>query len=399
MIIQLPTMRTLTNSDIADCPAVDHSSENLSYERADLPDFDPGNGETGSSSVHAIDPLTDPRWETFLERNPNSSIFHTRAWLEALRRTYGYTPVVYTTTPQGSDLRNGILFCDVKSWLTGNRLVSLPFSDHCEPLIEQPEELRQVYFVLDRLVRSQLWRYVELRPITTMEPSASLNHLTVKYHFHQLDLTRNLGTIFQNFHKNCIQRKIKRAEREALEYREDSNLRLLDDFYRLFCTTRQRHKVPPAPLSWFLNLIEAFGNQLKIRMAFKDDRPIAGMLTIRHKHTTVYKYGCSDIHFKNLGGMHLLYWKSIQEAKNTGSRVFDFGRCDFDQKGLMVFKRRWGATESTLTYSRFAIGDNGALHFPPNADSLKMRFAKELFAHLPVKCLSFLGSVLYRHVG
>ena len=73
---------------------------------------------------------------------------------------------------------------------------------------------------------------------------------------------------------------------------------------------------------------------------------MAGMLTLRHGDTLVYKYGCSNRSFNNLGGMHLLYWQAIQEAKAAGLRRFDFGRTDIDQQGLITFKKRWGGVES-----------------------------------------------------
>jgi hypothetical protein len=43
------------------------------------------------------------------EEHPRASVFHTIAWLEALRQTYGYQPVVYTTSAPGNGLRNGIV--------------------------------------------------------------------------------------------------------------------------------------------------------------------------------------------------------------------------------------------------------------------------------------------------
>src|ERR1700674_839023 len=92
--------------------------------------------------IHKFDPLKDPRWPEFLHRHPDASIFHTPGWLEALRRTYGYQPVVFTTSPPTQELANGLLFCCIDSWFTGRRLVSLPFSDHCEPLTDNPENLR-----------------------------------------------------------------------------------------------------------------------------------------------------------------------------------------------------------------------------------------------------------------
>jgi hypothetical protein len=53
-------------------------------------------------SVYEIDPLLDPRWPEFLQRNPRASIFHTVGWLDALKRTYGYEPVAYTTRQEPS---------------------------------------------------------------------------------------------------------------------------------------------------------------------------------------------------------------------------------------------------------------------------------------------------------
>src|SRR4030095_16686199 len=89
-----------------------------------------------------LDPLKDPRWDTFLFEHPSASVFHTRGWLEALSRTYGYKPVAFVTSSQGEKLTNGIVFCRVNSWLTGHRLVSLPFSDHCQPLVGNKRELQ-----------------------------------------------------------------------------------------------------------------------------------------------------------------------------------------------------------------------------------------------------------------
>ena len=100
--------------------------------------------------AYTLDPLLDPRWPEFLERHARASVFHSRGWLEALRRTYGYEPIVYTTSPPTADLANGLVFCRIDSWLTGRRLVSLPFSDHTEPLVDSEGELQYLLGCLER---------------------------------------------------------------------------------------------------------------------------------------------------------------------------------------------------------------------------------------------------------
>src|SRR5450759_5245704 len=90
--------------------------------------------EVSTTAVYQIQPLQDLRWAELVDKHPRSSVFHTVAWLEALHRTYRYQPIVYTTSPPGSSMEDGLVLCRVTSWITGRRLISLPFSDHCDPL-------------------------------------------------------------------------------------------------------------------------------------------------------------------------------------------------------------------------------------------------------------------------
>jgi len=345
-------------------------------------------------TAHKIDPLKDPRWGKFLDGHPRASVFHTVAWLGALSRTYGYQPVGYTTSGPGQDLQNGIVFCSVDSWLTGRRLVSLPFSDHCELLIDEPADLHDLLKALQRQSAEENWRYIDIRPFRSLDPNATFFQETETYCIHQLDLSPDVDTVFRNFHKDSIQRKIRRAQREGLTEQAGRSESLLDIFYRLQLLTRRRHQLPPQPRNWFRNLIDSFGDALKIRVAFKDKQPVAAILTLCHKQTLVYKYGCSDARFNNLGGMHLLFWGSIQDANRCGLRTFDLGRSDIENKGLITFKDRWGAGRATITYARYSSGPAQ----PPGAD-WKLRIAKQIFAHAPDSFLSAAGNIFYKHMG
>lgn len=355
--------------------------------------------KTAAGNVRQIDPLSDPRWDKFLRRHPRASLFHSTAWLEALRRTYGYEPIVYTTSSPEEPLHNGIAFCRIDSWLTGHRLVSLPFSDYCAPLVEEDEDLQVLVKALEAESLKRKWRYVEMRPLEMLDTGNPLVHPISTYTLHQLDLRPDLDTLFANFHKNSVQRKIRRAEKEGLTYQEGSNESMLDVFYQILLITRQRHKVPPQPKKWFRALIDCFGQDLKIRLVSKDGRPVAGMLTIRYKDTLVYKYGGSDARFNRFGGMHHLYWQSIQDAKNSGLRTFDLGRTDADQDGLITFKGRWGATRSKLTYSRLTPLGNAVHIFDPTVRTWRTEAAKHIFAYVPPRLLSVLGNALYKHIG
>ena len=245
----------------------------------------------------------------------------------------------------------------------------------------------------------QAWDYIEIRPVRHRELKTSFHESTFDYALHRLDLSPSLSQLFGNLHKDSTQRKIRRAEREGLRYDDGRSEALLSSFYRLLTLTRRRRGVPPQPLQWFRNLIECLGDALHIRVAFQGSRPIAAILTLRYKETLLYKYGCSNTQFHNLGGMQLLLWRSIEEAQSAGLRTFDFGRSDCDNAGLIRFKERWGALRSSLIYLRYTISAESRDNYKPREAQWELRIVKRLLSHAPGKVLSMAGDVLYKHIG
>jgi hypothetical protein len=119
------------------------------------------------NSVNRIDPLRDPRWSRLVSRHPQASLFHSVEWLAALKDTYGYEPRAYTTAARGEELENGLLFSSVKSWVTGSRLVSAPFSDHCDPMLANDGDAGTVCCASGR---GGSFRQIGLRGVAAADP-------------------------------------------------------------------------------------------------------------------------------------------------------------------------------------------------------------------------------------
>lgn len=342
------------------------------------------------TEVYEIDPLQDSRWIAFLEKHPLAALFHSPQWLSALQRTYGYRVGALTTSRPGEPLTNALVFCRVRSWLTGARLVSVPFSDHCAPLFETEDEFNCLLSHLKLECDHGEDQYVEIRAAAN-----GVGGMTgpASFCLHRIDLRPNLSELFHALHGNCIRRKIARAQREGVTYEEGTSEEILHRFYQLTVMTRRRHRVPPQPISWFRNLIACMGDKLKIRLACYKDEPAAGILTIRYKATMTYKYGCSDSRFHSFGPMQLLLWKAIQEAKGDGLLEFDLGRSDCNNDGLLTFKDRWGGTRSTLTYLRYPEPAT-----PRATGRASMRIARSLVALAPDSLLARAGNILYPHI-
>ena len=342
-------------------------------------------------SVYLVDPLTDARWLDFIETHPDATAFHSPGWLSALNRTYGYRPVVLTTSAPGNQLANGVAACEISAW-SGRRLVSLPFSDHCQPLVSRPDDRAELFENVAEGVRSRRWRSVEIRPAEMLpEPAAGLKP-SGSYWLHQVDLSQALEVIYQRFHPTCVRRATRRAGRE-LTYEVGTSSTSLMKFYHLLRLTRRRHGLVPQPIAWFRNLLACSGDRIQLRIASLEGRPVAGMLTLKFGKKIVYKYGCSDATCHRYGGMPLLFSRLIEEAKREGCVSLDLGRSDPENAGLVAFKERLGGIASTMTYY-------GSLPTPETALWRHTRQASTwLFRHLPAPALTFVGRVLYKQFG
>lgn len=235
---------------------------------------------------------------------------------------------------------------------------------------------------------------MEIRPLESLPPGSEPFAGSKLFYYHRIDLRGDLDSLFRSFHPSCVQRKVRRAEREKLDYTEGRSQNLVQQFYRLLLHSRHRYGLPPQPVSWFRNLVSCLGPNLKIRLASRNGTPICGIITLTHKKTMVYKYGCSDPRQHKLGGMALLFWKTIQEAKDRGFEELDMGRTDCDEPGLIAFKEHWNATRTLLTYCRYPAAS------PVTAgDTWQLKVAKKIFGVVPVPTLATAGKFLYRHVG
>jgi lipid II:glycine glycyltransferase (peptidoglycan interpeptide bridge formation enzyme) len=191
-----------------------------------------------------------------------------------------------------------------------------------------------------------------------------------------------------------VQRKIHRAERENLSYEEGRSDALLRKFYDLLLLTRRRHGLPPQPLVWFRNSVACLGDRALVRVASKDGQPVASIITLQYKDVLVYKYGCSDSRFNNLGGNSLLFWKAIQDAKQNDILKYDLGRSEPDNAGLVSFKENWGAVSMPLDYYRLPARQTFHLN-----SGWRSRVAKGVFSLMPDPLLAATGRLLYRHIG
>lgn len=341
-------------------------------------------------------PPEDDRWLDFVAGHSVATPFHHPAWAKLLAETYGYSARLFAITDARAKPIAGFPALAIGGRLRRRRLVSLPFTDHCVPLVAAEGSTDLISDLLTNVRKT-------LEPASIIEIRAAIADTGVVHQprgvLHLLRLDPDPDVVFAAFKRSQVQQPIAKAQREGVEvHRAESADELVSDFYRLHLATRRRLGVPVQPrryfrLFWKRIVDERLGFVLLARLG---KRPIAGGVFLSWNGTVVYKYGASDSEFLRLRPNNLLLWEAIRWSCVNGVRTFDFGRTDFDQTGLRAFKSGWGASEEPLIYSFVGHGSSAAERPTSRAGA---GLLSPLIRKSPLWVCRAIGEVLYRYAA
>ncbi|MCD4692914.1 MAG: hypothetical protein K8R79_08370, partial [Calditrichales bacterium] len=95
-------------------------------------------------SYKTINPIDFPHWDDLLLDGENYSFFHTSSWAKVISESYNYKPI-YFSLIQNAKLKILLPVMEVKSFITGTRGVSLPFTDYCSPIATNKTLFRDTF--------------------------------------------------------------------------------------------------------------------------------------------------------------------------------------------------------------------------------------------------------------
>ena len=85
-------------------------------------------------TIRSVIPEENGQWDGFVYAHPKASIFHHSAWKQVLNSTFGHDPF-YVVVEKAGCITGVYPFMQVKSRFTGTRMVSLPLTSFCSPLV------------------------------------------------------------------------------------------------------------------------------------------------------------------------------------------------------------------------------------------------------------------------
>lgn len=339
-----------------------------------------------------INPLHYTGWDELLLSTKSYSFFHSSVWARVLLESYKYKPIYFTLIDK--DVLLVLLpLMEVKSFFTGKRGVSLPFSDYCDPIIEGNINFQDVFDNILEYGKHQDWKFIEIRCRRDILQDVSPFSC---FYSHTLDLSKYEEQIFSSF-RDSTKRNIKKAVREGVEINICKSLESIKKFYKLNCITRKMHGLPPQPYYFFKKIYDFiisrdFGI---VVLASHKKRAIAGAVFFHLGEKAFFKYAASDRAYQHLRPNNLVMWEGIKWYCKNGYKTFCFGRTEMENKGLSQYKAGWGTKESIIKYYRFDVNKGNAIK-----NSIReSRIRNRVFNKMPITLLKFIGSISYKHMG
>ncbi len=339
-----------------------------------------------------IDPIADPRWELLLQRRPNS-VFHSPEWHQTLADAYGFEPQAIVGLDDDGEPACGVSFCTLDD-LRGRRAVCLPFCDYYDPLVSDEQSWKTLAAELAREGGP-----VTLRRLHCELPLANAQFQLVKRaKWHGVDLTRDFDEIAKSCNRSA--RNVRRAIRDGVVVRHAHGKSELRKFYDLHLQTRtQKYGLLAQPYEFFESIWDRLIANGKggLLLATRADAVIEAVLFLVWQKTFYYKFSASSLSQLESRPMDLMLWKCLEHAKEIGCETVDLGLSDWDQEGLIRFKRKFASEEKTIEFLRYE---------PRAASSLQTAHAQGLLSQItdllvqdsvPNAVQEQAGRILYRY--
>ena len=353
-------------------------------------------------NISLIDPLQDPRWDNFVEQHPFGWICHLSGWQSVMERCFMHIKgcCLAIVDDDKQQIVAAMPLYKVNSWLTGNRLVSVPFATINDLLVsstKQAEDLLNA--ALDLSIELNI-SDVEISTLMSgkyIQKSFFNRYVTHKRHYICLDLS--LESILHSFHESCVQRRIKKSIKSGIIARLAVEEEDIKKFYRVYLLTRKKLGLPPQPYRFFYSLWKNFTplNYITILLAEINGNIIGGVLLYKFKTRLSCEVLVYDSKYTRLCPSHFLWWHTIKIAKEEGYRIMDFGRTSVFSEGVMVFKNRWGTDVIDLPIYQFSNKNEKA--FKPRERSLIYNTTRKIIRKCPKPIFKLMGEYIYRHLS
>jgi len=334
--------------------------------------------------------------------HPLGSVYQHTTFGKVITSTFGHIePYYMALLDKGGRCLGGLALFLVKSWLTGNRLVSIPWACYGDPMTNSVGEFETLFKEVLELAQRVKASYVEIKTRNTAGLLADANLMIPVYYnkSHFLDLTKELSAVWNGFHRSSVKQKIRRAERNGIRVRFARSEQEVISFYQVFGKNRRRLGLPPQKPEYFQNIWKYMVplGLAQFWVAHQHNQLVGGLCTFTFKETVVLGYIATEGSLRRDGVGQYLFWSAIRRASEEGLRIVDFGKTPPYLDNLIQYKKHWGVDE--LEVPVFYYPRVMGVSSYENEQKLSYRVMRLFWRIVPPRLSRIASRFFYRHTG
>jgi len=158
-----------------------------------------------------------------------------------------------------------------------------------------------------------------------------------------------------------VRRKINKAIANDIVI-ETGGRELIGQFYSVFSHNMHRLGAPTMSRSFYGNIVEAFGREAAVLIAWHHGKAIGGAIWLKQGDYGEACWFSTLEDYNTFYTSYFLWWECIKLSIDRNCKVFSFGRSTLDT-GPHLYKQQWGTKNSTL-YWNFS--------YPPRNDNFRI---------------------------
>lgn len=327
----------------------------------------------------------------YILKSPLSSCYHKIGWLDVVEKSFGHRTYYLINKNSQSEITGILPLVQLKSFLFGNFMVSLPYFTYGGICAEDIETHYLLLKEATNIAKELNVNHMELRHIA---PVCNNFPVKIKKVTMRLPLTAKSEDIWESFTSN-LRRKIRKPKKEGMFVRLGREEEL-DSFYTVFSINMRDLGTPVYPKKFFKNILNEFQNDTWILTVYVNERePVASIFMVGFKNSIEIPWASSIMKYNRFYPNFLLYWSAIEFAIKHGYSVFDFGRSTIDE-GTYNFKKQWEAQPLQL-YWHYWLRDGESLP-ELNPKNPKYQVAIKCWKRLPLGLTKIMGPLIVKNL-
>jgi len=339
--------------------------------------------------VRGFAPADRVRWDEFVHRCVDATFFHRIGWKEVIEECFGH-PTHFLLAERDAQIVGVLPLAEVKSFLFGHALVSLPFCAYGGVAADEDEAVSALHTAARRLGKDLGVEHLELRNRVVREADWPRQDLYVTFRKAILpDAESNLSAIPRK-----QRAMIRKGIGHGLTSRIDDDA---GDFFRLYADNMHRQGTPPLARRYFETLLRAFGRDCEVLTVLgPGGDPVSSVLSFYFRDEVLPYYAGDVDAARDLAANDFKYWELLRRACERGLGIFDYGRSK-QGTGAFDFKKHWGWEPTPLAYEyQLYRRERIPEHNPLNP---KYRMLIALWKQLPIPVANAVGPHLVKSLG